>query len=186
MKEISLNILDIVQNAIEADSSIINIFINENSQNGNLEVVISDNGHGIRKEDLPKVVEPFFTTRTTRAVGLGIPLLKNSCEQTGGTFQIVSEQDVGTIVKALFNTRSKSCIQLGDIVETVRTIISCNPSIDFVYKHSFNSKEFELNTFELKKVLGEDIQINLPVVDAWIKEFISKQLAIIYGSDSKK
>ena len=153
MKELSLNILDVAENSVKAKASLIEILLNENGNS--LTLVIRDNGLGMTKEILKGVTDPFYTTRTTRKVGLGIPLLKMSAEMTGGSFMIDSVSEVddevnhGTTVTAVFNTDHIDFTPLGDIVATVVTLIQGHPDYDFLFRHYKNGFEILLDTREL-------------------------------------
>lgn len=179
MKELSLNILDIAQNSVKANASVIEITITENKET--LTLLISDNGHGMTDEILKNVTDPFCTTRTTRKVGLGIPLLKLSAEQTGGYVAITSRhkdafpETHGTETTALFYKTHIDMTPLGDISATVTTLIQCNPHLDFVFKHETEKGTVALDTRELKEVLGEDVPLNNAQVMAWIGDNLSEQ-----------
>lgn len=178
MKELSLNILDIAENSIKANATEIVIEIFETDEE--LKFVISDNGIGMEPDFLQNVTDPFTTTRTTRPVGLGIPLLKMAAEQTGGSFKITSRyfkefsDSHGTNTTAVFNKKHIDSVPLGNIIETVVTLIQGNPDIDFVFTHKINDKSVNLNTKELKVVL-EGVPINNTEVILWIKEFLGEQ-----------
>ena len=134
MRELSLNILDIAQNSISAGASLTEIVVNENTKENTLLIGIYDNGCGMTEEQVKSVIDPFFTTRTTRKVGMGIPLFKMSCEQTGGKFTIESEKGVGTKINALYKTDSVDFTPLGDIASTIVTIVSMNADKEFFKK----------------------------------------------------
>ena len=137
MKELSLNILDIVQNSIKAKASLVGIDIVETDET--LEIIVSDNGCGMKQDFLATVTDPFSTTRTTRKVGLGIPLLKLQAEQTGGNFSITSRHESehpdshGTETRALYYKNHIDMTPLGDIIATIVILIQCNPHIDFCF-----------------------------------------------------
>lgn len=171
MEEISLNILDIAQNSVKAKATLIYITIDENLLENKMTVIIKDNGCGMDRETVERVSNPFFTTRTTRKVGLGIPMFKMAAEMTGGSFSIDSVKNVGTTVEAVFVYDSIDRMPLGDIAGTIVSLIQCNPDIDFVYKHIYNSREFELDTRQFKQTL-DGIPINDFSVLAFIKEFV--------------
>jgi len=137
MKELSLNILDITKNSVTAGAKNIEISLIED-ENGILTLSIKDDGCGMSEETLKKVSNPFYTTRTTRKVGMGIPLLTLAAEQTGGKVTIVSStepENHGTEISATFNTKSIDFTPLGDIVETVCLLIQGNPEINFTFTH---------------------------------------------------
>lgn len=178
MKELSLNILDIAENSIKAGATIITIELFETADM--LKFSISDNGCGMKPDFLAAVTDPFTTTRTTRPVGLGIPLLKLAAEQTGGRVEITSKHiedypdSHGTTTSAVFFKNHIDAAPLGDIVETVVTLIQCNPDREFLFIHQMEGKRAELDTRELKTVLG-DIPLNNIEVIRWIKEYLNEQ-----------
>ncbi len=178
MQELSLNVLDIAQNSISAKASLITISVDKQTAQNYMSITIEDNGVGMDKEKLSQVENPFFTTRTTRAVGLGIPFFKMSAEMTGGEFKISSEVGVGTTVMTKYVLDHIDLMPLGDMTSTMTALISLNPDIDFVYNYKFNENEFALDTREVK-VLLEGFKINEVEVINFIKEFIdenSKQI----------
>lgn len=178
MKELSLNILDIAENSIKAGATIITIELFETADM--LKFSISDDGCGMKPDFLAAVTDPFTTTRTTRPVGLGIPLLKLAAEQTGGRVEITSKHiedypdSHGTTTSAVFFKNHIDAAPLGDIVETVVTLIQCNPDREFLFIHQMEGKRAELDTRELKTVLG-DIPLNNIEVIRWIKEYLNEQ-----------
>ena len=133
MRELSLNVMDIAQNSISAGASLITIQVVEDVPGDLLSISVTDNGCGMTKEQVEHVIDPFYTTRTTRSVGLGVPLFKMEAEMTGGSFVIDSEKGKGTTLTASFKPSSVDMIPLGDISGTVQLLISCNPDRDFLF-----------------------------------------------------
>ena len=179
MRELSLNILDIAQNSITADASLITIEVLENTLEQTLLIGIYDNGKGMSEEQVKSVIDPFFTTRTTRKVGMGIPLFKMAAEQTGGSLEIESELGVGTQIRATFKTDSVDFTPLGDVASTIQMLITMNTDRDFVYKHKVDEKEFVCDTRELKAILG-DVPLDTYEVSQWILEFIKENTEVLY------
>lgn len=176
MKELSLNILDVAKNSVSAGASRIEILLDTDSR-GLLTLKIADNGCGMSAQTLEHVTDPFYTTRTTRKVGLGLPLLKLAAEQTGGTLRIVSSAEKGksgTTVSATFDTKSIDCMPLGDIVSTLCILISGSPEIDFVFRDCNPERTVSLDTSELRTVLG-GVSLAEPEVQSWIKEYLEEQ-----------
>ena len=178
MKEISLNILDIAKNSVKAKATLVTISLEETEDT--LILTILDDGCGMKEEILRGVCDPFYTTRTTRKVGLGIPLLKLSCEQTGGTFHIESRDedtypsDHGTKVVASFNKNHIDFTPLGDVVFSLVTLIQGDPLTDFLYTHKMPKGEVFLDTRELRAQLG-DISLAEFEVITWIKDYLTEQ-----------
>ncbi len=178
MKELSLNILDISENSVKAGASLIEITVTEDSSL--LTVSVKDNGCGMSEETIKSVINPFYTTRTTRSVGLGIPLLKLAAEQTGGNIEIHSRLDDGqcdehgTVITAYFFKNHIDFTPLGDVISTVTTLIQGHPEVDFVFIHNNNELSVRLDTRDLRGVL-EDIPLNSYEVIIWIREFLEEQ-----------
>ena len=183
MKELSLNILDITENSVKAQATIVEIIIDETDEA--LVITISDNGTGMTKETLGTVTNPFYTTRTTRKVGLGIPLLKFAAEQTGGKIEIVSKhidqypEDHGTRVLAKFFKNHIDFTPLGDVISSIVTLIQGHPDVDFVFKHIFPQKKLSVlfDTREVREVL-EGIPLDSFEILTWIKDNLTEQYAI--------
>ena len=174
MRELSLNILDIAQNSIVAGATLTEIVVNENTKENTLLIGIYDNGCGMTAEQVRNVIDPFFTTRTTRKVGMGIPLFKMAAEQTGGSFKIESEKGVGTKIEALFKTDSIDFTPLGDIASTIVTIVSMNNDKEFLYRRVLDDREFIFSTVEIKKIL-DGVPLSEPSVMSWIEQYINEQ-----------
>ena len=182
MKEISLNILDISMNSVKAGAGEIRIEIDEGPDT--LRVTVSDDGCGMTPAFLAAVTDPFTTTRTTRKVGLGIPLFKLAAEQTGGAFSIESRDagafpgDHGTVVSALFYKNSLDFTPLGDIISTLTTLIQGAPEIRWVFRHRTPAGEVSFDAAELKAVLGE-VPLSEPDVIAWTADYLKEQYSIL-------
>ncbi len=179
MKELSLNILDIAQNSIKAEATRLSISLVQ--EGAWLTITIADNGVGMNPEFAAEAANPFTTTRTTRKVGMGLPLFKMAAEQTGGTFSLVSQQAQsagdahGTTVTATFNTEHVDCEPLGDIVSTILTLIQGNPTLSLDYLYRKNGLELRLNTDEMREMLGDEVPLNNPEVLAWAKEYLESE-----------
>lgn len=182
MKELSLNILDITENSVKAGATLTEISLCENDDR--MVLTITDNGCGMTEEILKGVLNPFYTTRTTRKVGMGLPLLKLACEQTGGGLEISSKHidkfpnEHGTKVSATFYKNHIDCAPLGDIVETVKTLIQGHPNTDFLFTHKTANGEVALDTRELRLML-EDVPLNTYEVIKWIEEYLREQYSEI-------
>lgn len=178
MRELSLNVMDIAQNSIRAGAMLTTISVEESVPEGKMIITITDNGCGMSEEQVKSVIDPFFTTRTTRKVGLGVPLFKMEAEMTGGKFDISSEVGVGTTLSAEFNTSHVDMIPLGDIGAVMHLLITCNPDIDFEYiRRRVNAdgeeKLLKLDTRDIREQLG-DIPFSQPDVSEWIREYIAE------------
>ena len=182
MKELSLNILDIAENSTKAKATLVEISVTEKGDT--LTLTIGDNGTGMTDEILESVKNPFCTTRTTRKVGMGIPLLQCAAEQTGGYVEIasrhfsISPDDHGTTVTAVFYKNHIDFTPLGDAASSVVTLIQGHPSVDFVYRHTTDAGEVLLDTRELREVL-ENVPLDTFEVLIWIKENLAEQYSVL-------
>lgn len=181
MRELSLNVLDIAQNSIVAGASLITLEVLEDAAADRLTLAVSDNGRGMTPEQVERVRDPFYTTRTTRRVGMGIPLFRMAAEATGGSLAIVSSPGQGTAVTAVFTLSHIDRLPLGDIDGTVSALIRLNPSLDFVYRHEVDAREFTLDTRQLRDILG-DVALDEPEVAAWIDAYLREQDAALGGT----
>lgn len=175
MNELSLYILDLTENSIQADSTMVNLTINEDSELDLLNILLVDDGRGMSEETLKKVTDPFFTTRTTRKVGLGIPLFKELCELCEGSFDITSTVGVGTKIDAKFKLSSIDLPPIGNIVDTFYALAANEENVDIEFTYIKNKKEFKINTKEIKEIL-DGVPLNEPVVMDWIKDFVTNGL----------
>ncbi len=183
MNELSLHILDICQNSIKANASLIKIIINKNIINNIYKIEIIDNGSGMDKKTLSQVADPFFTTRTTRKVGLGISLFKMAAEMTEGSLEIASTINEGTKVTTIFQNDHIDRAPLGDIEDTLSILILNENMIDIYYKHIFNDNIYIFDTREIRKVLD-----GIPFTDynviMWIKNNIQEGIINIRKEES--
>ena len=182
MKELSLNILDITENSTKAKAELVKIEIIESENT--LCITITDDGTGMTEQTLESVANPFYTTRTTRKVGMGIPLFRMAAEMTGGNLTIASKhidehpESHGTTVSALLYKNHIDFTPLGDVVSTVTTLIQGHPEVDFVFSHKTDRGTVSLDTRELRVVL-EDIPLDTFEVLTWIKGNLEEQYSEI-------
>jgi len=173
MEDISLHILDVAENSIKAKAKNIKIKFYENTKNDKTTLEISDDGEGMDKKTLNRSLDPFFTTKNTRTVGLGLSLLSESAKAANGTFSIESEPGKGTHLKAVFQTSHIDKKPIGNMASTLISIISGYPDINLIYIHKFNGKQYKLDTKEIKSQLN-GIRINSPEVLKLLKSNIKK------------
>lgn len=171
MRELSLHILDIVQNSLEAGATHITIEIDEDLAEDRLTIRVMDNGRGMDAETLRRVTDPFFTTRTTRKVGLGLPLLKAAAEQCNGRLTIQSAPGQGTTVTAEFQHSHIDRAPLGDMPASLMTILLAEQPVEVRYVHRVNERQFVLDTRELREALG-DVPLTHPKVRQWLYEYL--------------
>jgi len=179
MKTLSYHILDITENCSRANATVIKLEISEDHSSDRYCIQIEDNGDGMSEEMLKNVHDPFFTSRNTRKVGLGIPLFKQNALQSGGNFLIDSKPGKGTIVKATFGLTNIDRPPVGDLPDTIVWLIaSFDKPIRFVYTHKTDSGEYKFDTDEIRKAL-DNIAFSLPEIRSMLKEMIQENLAEI-------
>ncbi len=180
MKEIALHLLDIVQNSVKAGASHVDIGF-DLAADGLLTMSVQDDGCGMTPEFVARVRSPFVTTRTTRKVGLGIPLLMQNAMQSGGNVDIQSEVGKGTLITATFHTDSIDCLPLGDLASTVATIIMGSPDTpEFSLKCSSPQGEMSFTTEEIRPAL-EGVSLSEPEVVQWIQQSLQEEIEPILG-----
>ena len=175
MQDIAAHVMDIAQNSVRAKASRIEIEYREDPGKDSLTITIQDNGCGMNEATLARVTDPFFTSRTVRKVGLGIPLLKQNAERTGGSFSITSREGEGTTVRAEFVLSNWDTPPRGDMGGTVVLLATANPEIEFIYWHITAKGEYVFDTREVKETLG-DVPINhLEIVSA-LQELVRENI----------
>lgn len=180
MTELSLNVLDVANNSVRANASLIVIKITIDTKADTMSILIEDNGKGMTPKQLKQVEDPFFTTRTTRKVGLGVPFFKLAAEASGGSFSITSTEGKGTSVLAVFGYSNIDRMPLGDITSTMHTLITLNSNIDFVYHYKVNEREFILDTREFREIIG-NISFSTKEVSSYIKEYLEENKKEVDG-----
>ena len=180
MTELSLNILDIAENSVKAGAPLTEIMVTVKSDANFLEIIISDNGCGMSEEQVKKVIDPFYTTRTTRKVGLGVPFFKESAEAAGGSFFIESKVGVGTTVKASYELDNIDRMPMGDLTATIHTLVTMHDDLDFLFTYKVDENEFVLDTRELREILG-DISFKEYEVSQYIKDYLKENITSVTG-----
>lgn len=184
MRDLSLHLLDLAQNSISAGASLVTIRIAVDER-GWLTMVLKDDGKGMSPELLARVTSPFATTRTTRKVGLGIPMMLENAEKAGGTLTIQSEEGKGTELTVTMDTRNIDCLPLGDLSGTVLSLIMTNPTApEFLFEGKTPKGECTFDTREIRTALGGDIPLNEPEVAAWMQEALKEEMDPIFGGVS--
>ncbi|MFO7978542.1 MAG: ATP-binding protein [Bacteroidales bacterium] len=178
MKDLSLHILDIVQNSLSAGAANIVVEITEDTPSNDYIITITDDGCGMTQEVLQRVTDPYYTSRTTRKVGLGIPLFKQNAERAGGNFQINSQPGKGTTVIAGFRHDNIDRPALGDMAGVMVILTGANPEVHFCYKHSRDGVLYTFDTKEVKEAL-EGMPVNNPKIMKYLKEMIHENLVDI-------
>ena len=172
MRELSLHILDILQNSIEAGATLVELTIEEDLSTDRLAITVGDNGRGMSEAQVARIFDPFYTTRKTRHVGLGLPLFKVAAQRCNGDLTVNSQLGQGTTVRATFQHSHIDRAPLGDMTGTLLAVILAN-KCDLRYIHRVDGKEFEFHTASLKAELGE-IPLTQPAVRQWLQKFIAE------------
>jgi len=179
MEELALHILDLAQNSIAAGATEIVITVVEANTANSLRITMADNGRGMDREVLEAVADPFFTTRTTRRVGLGIPLLKAAAELCEGSLTVESVLGQGTTVEVYFKHDHVDRAPLGDMAATIAAIIAVNPSIEVLYRHEVDGREFTFDSREVRAICEDALQH--PKIIEWLKEYIAEHERALGG-----
>jgi len=180
MVELSLHVLDIVQNSIEAGATEVRVTVRDRPDERSIVLAVDDNGRGMDPEFVERVTDPFVTTRTTRKVGLGLPLLKQVAQASGGDMDIVSTKGKGTTVRAHFLRDNIDTPPLGDIPSSLAVAIATDPRVRFVYRYEGAKGAFEFDSFQVAELLG-DVPVSEPSVVQWIKEYLKQKTREVSG-----
>ena len=180
-RDLSQHILDIAENGTKAGATVLHINIQEDFKTDRLSIAIQDNGSGMTPQTLEKVTDPWFTTRTTRNVGLGIPFFKQTAEMCGGSFDIQSEVGQGTLTQAVFQHSHIDRPPLGDLIGTLLCIIVGFPDVDLVYHHKVNDLEFDFNTGDIREILGDEVPLSDPDVLAFLRSNLEEGIQVLGG-----
>lgn len=178
MKDIAFHITDIAENCIRAGAS--HMTIGLRLDGSRLELTVTDDGCGMDDQTVRRVTDPFYTTRTTRRVGLGLPFLFQSAEQSGGCAEISSAVGKGTRVRAVFRTDNIDCPPAGDLAGTLMQIVAGNPSIDVALHFGCGTRAFDITTADIAGVL-DGIPMGMPQVATMIRDIISSNLGEVFG-----
>ena len=173
MKEIALYTLDIAQNSITAQARHLEVTLAEEGET--ITLTIADDGKGMSPELLATVSDPFTTTRTTRKMGLGLPLLRMAAEQTGGSLRIESQLGVGTTVTAVFQASHIDCPPVGDMAGTITLLLQGAPQLELHYTRTVDENSFQLTTEEIRAQLGPEISLAEPEIILWLREYLQEQ-----------
>lgn len=168
-----MNVLDVAENSTRAGASLVQIAVEADTVLDRLTIVIADDGCGMTPEQVAQVTDPFYTSRTTRKVGLGVPFFKYAAESTGGSFTIQSEPGTGTTVTAVFTLSHIDRMPLGDITSTIHTLVVYHPDTEFLYRYRYNDRSFVLDTREFREVL-DGVPFDTPEISEYIKDYLNE------------
>ncbi|HWR09658.1 ATP-binding protein [Sporomusa sp.] len=180
MRELSLHILDLVQNSLEAGAMIVKLEIVEDLAADVMLIRVADNGRGMDEKLRQLVIDPFVTTRITRRIGLGLPLMDMSSKRCDGYLKIDSTPGQGTIIQAKYRHSHLDRPPLGNMVETIKTILVANPTLDFLYHHTVNDRTFTVSSREIADIL-DGASLTQPEILIWLHEYLSDNIANLYG-----
>jgi hypothetical protein len=173
LRELSLHILDIAENSVQANAKNIEVSVEENISNDKLRMTIKDDGKGMNTEQLAQVMDPFFTSRTTRKVGLGIPFLKEAAEATNGYLKIESTKGIGTTLDVEFQRNHIDRMPLGDLESSYLNLLVGYPHVHWILRYKNDKKEFLLDDQIIKKELA-GIPLSDPLILAYLRDLITK------------
>jgi len=180
MREISEHILDITQNSITADASLVQILVNADADADEFEIIVEDNGRGMSEEFLQNVLSPFSTSRTTRKVGLGIPMFKETSRTCDGSFEIESKPGKGTKVIARLKLSHIDRPPLGAFADTIYILILSNQELNFYIEMKCDSECSVFDTRKMRIVLGE-VEFDNPDVSLWIRQSLEESERKVFG-----
>jgi signal transduction histidine kinase len=180
MKDLSLHLLDLAQNAITAGATHVRADFSADTEKDCLSLTLADNGRGMDEETIRRVQDPFYTTRTTRKVGLGIPLFKEGAIQSGGEFSLTSRMGEGTVIRGSYRLSHMDRPPMGDMAGSVLALVMANPGLDFTCTWKLNEKTFCFDTRQIRGQLA-GVSLDEPEVLAWMKEYVEEGINALYG-----
>jgi hypothetical protein len=182
VRELSHHVLDLLENSLAAGATVLTLRIDEDTREDLLVIEVQDNGRGMDTEMQKRAVDPFFTTRTTRHVGLGLPLLKAAAERCEGGLELASAVGEGTRVRAWFAREHIDRAPLGDMIGTLLgALLSSRSDWELVFEHRVDGETFGLDTRELRETLG-DVPLSHPAVRQWLEEYLQQGYAELYAT----
>ena len=184
MQELSMNVLDVAENSMRAQAKNVTIKVIEDSAADKLSILIEDDGCGMSEEQVAQVTDPFFTTRTTRKVGLGVPLFKMAAEMSGGDFSITSKPGVGTKTCATFGLTNIDRMPLGDMASTMQLLICSHEDVNVMYTHIVDGREFFVSTDQLKEVL-DGVSLETPEIRIFVGEYLRENIEALYNDEEE-
>lgn len=178
MQNLSMHVLDIAANSIRANADKVEIQIVDSVKNNEIKITIIDNGKGMNEEMCKKVQDPFYTSRTTRKIGLGIPFFKELSEQCSGTFSLESKEGRGTVISASMQKDHWDTPPMGDIGDAVMIAVTSDSRVHLVFTYQNDLGVFIFDTDEIKAILGDEVSINDAEIMIWCKDYINQGIAM--------
>lgn len=182
MEELALHILDLMENSLAAGADRLVLDITEEPADNTMRIELLDNGRGMEEKAREMALDPFFTTRTTRRVGLGLPLFRATARQCGGDLFLISEPGKGTRVVVTLELNHIDRPPLGNMGATVAAVLGRKEQLELTYRHRRGQRVFEFSTSWLKKELG-DVPLNLAPVLKWVEVYVNEGLKALYGGE---
>jgi len=179
MAELCYHIIDIVQNSTAANASHIEVLVEDSESKDHIILEIKDNGRGMNATTLENVQNPFYTTKSDKKVGLGIPLLKQAAQHCDGEFLMESQPGIGTRVFAQFKKNHIDTPPLGDINDTIFTTIVGTENIDITFSYITDKGDFHISTHEIKEQVGDDVPLTYPEIMAFLRQYIQENIAAL-------
>jgi len=181
LRELALHLLDIAENSVSAKAGTIQIDVEEDHVADRLRLVVSDNGAGMSLEMVARVTDPFVTSRTTRKVGLGIPLLKAAAEACNGGLNIESTLGVGTCVAVEFQQSHIDRMPLGSLVSTMLTLVVGSPEVHWIFRYIVNGQIFTFDDQPLKEAV-DGMPLSDPAILGYIRGTLEDGIASLNGN----
>lgn len=183
MKDLSLYMLDLAQNSVRAGARHLIVVVDSQPDTDRLSFSLADDGSGMDEATLRRVQDPFYTTRTTRKVGLGIPLFKEGTEQAGGRFSLKSELGKGTVIQGSYQLSHLDRPPLGDLAGSLFTLVTANPELDFTCTFRRGQESFVFDTRQIRQEL-DGVPLDIPEVQAWMKAYIDEGVNALFGGNT--
>jgi len=181
MRELSLHLLDIAENSVAAGATHIIISVEEKTKADSIRLIVKDDGKGMNAETVKQVLDPFFTSRTTRKVGLGLPLLKEAAEGCEGALTLASQPGEGTVVEVVFKRSHIDRMPLGDLGTTFLNLLIAYPHVHWHFSHQVDERKFDLDDGEIKQEL-EGVSLTEPAILSFLRGYIETGLAEVVSN----
>lgn len=181
MRELALHLLDIAENSVSAKADTVQISVEEDQDSDRLRMRVIDNGVGMSPEMVSRVIDPFVTSRTTRKVGLGIPLLKAAAEACNGFLEIQSTQGAGTTLTVEFQESHIDRMPLGNLAETLLALVIGSPEIHWIFDYRVNGQTYTFDNQPIQEILG-DVPVTDPAVLGYLRESLETGIAEMHAN----
>lgn len=177
MQDLAMHILDIAYNSIRAQASEITVTYRDSTIANKITITIQDNGCGLSELQIQQVTNPFYTTRTTRRVGMGVALFQGLAQQCDGQFSLTSQVNLGTTIQVSVRKDHWDTPPQGDLAQTMQTLIQADPTIHFQFNMVLDTKTFTFDTKEIQAILTDEVSLSEPTILLWIQEYIHQGIS---------